>query len=269
MAGPAIAAGLVAAGALGNMFSGKAAAGAQKDIAEQNLAFQLATQGQAVNLAVVAAQKGTPDINDFLAAKKQIDASERGVERLETLIGSLDPALIAAGTEVKKLIEGQEAKILAPMRAERARQRANLIGRLRAEQGEGFELSTAGQAALQRFDEKTVRLETEGQQSALQSVTQFIVGASSARPKESAVTTLAGTEFGIRDLLRKAELHARTIPINALLGAATPQSQDISPQLTAQAQQSFFDTFTTLGTVGLFKSDFFGSGASKGAAGGG
>lgn len=96
-----------------------------------------------------------------------VDINERDLARREKLIASSDPALIEAGQQALKLLQGQDASTLAPIRKQRDQQRQQLLNQLRQRLGPGAEESAAGARALSEFDAATNAQLTGAQQSSL------------------------------------------------------------------------------------------------------
>lgn len=101
------------------------------------------------------------------ALNAAINRQETNVNRQAELYNSLDPAVLAASEQALKLIQGEEAKSLAPLREQRKRQRQELVDRLREQLGPGAETSTAGMQALNQFDQQTSMGLNQAQQLSL------------------------------------------------------------------------------------------------------
>lgn len=245
-----IAAGVATAATVGSAVAGAVAAGEQQGEAqrtqEANLAFAQETRAsasalaqrfgeQAQGFAAQAAADLTPSPTELAAANQQIAVAERAVKRQEELLDSIDPALRAAGDQALALLEGKEAPILKPLQRARQRQRDQLRNRLRETLGPGFEGTTAGQQALQRFDEGTADTLANAQQAA----TSSLLGvAAAARPDLAQLTSIAGVgaerfaSFAERrargsGLQSAAALNAGQLGVSALTGTPV-QQQDIS-----------------------------------------
>lgn len=163
--GPAgIALGATAGGALGGMFDSARDAEAAADAAERAGNKQEAAQLRQQAAAMKAAE-ATPE--ELAQLEQSIALNERDLARKEKLIASSDPAMIEAGQQALKMLQGQEAATLAPIRAQRDRQKAQLINQLRQRLGPGAEESAAGQRALAEFDAATNAQLTGAQDQAL------------------------------------------------------------------------------------------------------
>lgn len=151
------------------------AAQAQERQAQENLAFAKESQKGAVEAA-----RGTPEeIRRFEAG---LASQEANIGREEALLGSIDPALIEASNQVLKLLRGEEASVLDPVKKNRARQRQKLLDSLREQFGPGAESSSAGVQALTAFDAETDNVISNAQQS---SIGQLFGATSSLLPSVS------------------------------------------------------------------------------------
>ena len=151
------------------------AAQAQERQAQENLAFAKESQQGAVDAA-----RGTPEqIRQFEAGLRNQEAN---IGREEALLGSIDPALMEASNQVLKLLRGEEASVLDPVKKNRARQRQKLMDSLREQFGPGAESSSAGVQALTAFDAETDNVISNAQQ---QSIGQLFGATSSLLPSVS------------------------------------------------------------------------------------
>ncbi len=69
-----------------------------------------------------------------------------------------------------QLLQGKSAPVLDNMKQERQRQRDQMLGQLREQYGPGAETSTAGQQAMQKFDQQTSLMLDQAQQQYLSQV---------------------------------------------------------------------------------------------------
>lgn len=111
-----------------------------------------------------------PTAQELVESGKAIQEKDKAISRQEALLNATDPALLEAGGQALKLLRGQQASVLGPIQAERDRQRGQLVTSLRAQMGEGAENTSAGQEALNRFDQQTTQTMASAQQSTLQSL---------------------------------------------------------------------------------------------------
>ena len=139
---------------------GREAAEAQGRMAEAQLAEQRETR----RLATAAAE---PTPQEMQQIERSIALNEQEITRKQRLIDSSDPALIEAGQQALKLLQGAEAKTLDPIRKQREKERAKLQDRLKSKLGSGYETSTAGIQALSSFDEATANTIAGAQQQSL------------------------------------------------------------------------------------------------------
>lgn len=117
-----------------------------------------------------AIDKAMNDPQELMMLNNAMGAAERDLVRQERMIEAMDPAVKEAASQVYNLLQGKEASSMAPLRAERQRQRQTLLNTLRAQLGPGAENSSAGQQALSRFDAETSNVMAQNQQSSLSSL---------------------------------------------------------------------------------------------------
>lgn len=140
--------------------AGKRAAEAQGNIAEAQLAQQREDRDLALKYA-----EATPE--ELAQINRSIALNEADIQRKEKLLASSDPALIEAGSQALKLLRGEEAKTLGPLKANLAAQESKLREKLAQQLGPGWETSTAGIQALQAFNEKANAALSGAQQNML------------------------------------------------------------------------------------------------------
>lgn len=140
--------------------TGKKQADAQEAIARAQEEEQRRTRA-----AALAAAEPSPQ--EMAQLMNSISLNEQDVKRKQKLIDSSDPALIEAGTQALKLLQGQDAATLDPIRRQREKERAKLTQKLQAQLGPGYETSTAGIQALTAFDEATNNALAGAQQQSL------------------------------------------------------------------------------------------------------
>lgn len=131
----------------GGFGAGLDGAEAQENIAKAQLAQQQADRQ-------LALQYATPSPEELAQLNKAIALNEADISRKEKLIASSDPALIEAGKQALQLLQGAEAKTLAPLRSSIAKQEQTLRQKLQAQLGTGYENTTAGIQALNAFKEQ-------------------------------------------------------------------------------------------------------------------
>lgn len=143
--GPAGAAvGAAIGGGVEGSINASNAAEAQGNIAKAQLAEQRATRAAAVSAA-------EPSPQEYQQLSQAITINANDVARKEKLLASSDPALIEAGKQALKLLRGEEAASLSPLKNQLARQETQLREKLRAQLGPGYENTTAGIQALSSF----------------------------------------------------------------------------------------------------------------------
>lgn len=173
--GSLIAAGVAAAASAGTSIAGAAiGAGAKQGIANSQQAQAVADRAQAMQVAAPTAQE-IQGISDRLQQQQRYQAvQEAGLARDQKVLSSLDPSLIEAGQQAQKLMSGQQASILAPMKKQQDFERNQLKQKLAAQLGSGFETSSVGQSALQSFDMQANMQTQQAQMGAFNQVSQYL-----------------------------------------------------------------------------------------------
>jgi hypothetical protein len=139
--------------------AGRDAAKAQGDIAGAQLSQQQSDRSQAVKLA-----EATPQ--ELQQLQQGIDLNKQDIQRKQKLLDSSDPALIEAGQQALKLLRGEDAKTLGPVKAQIAQQEQQRA-KLQAQLGSGYENTTAGIQALQAFNQQSTNALASAQQGSL------------------------------------------------------------------------------------------------------
>lgn len=158
-AGAAVAA-IAGGGILGQAVAGAQVAGAQGRIAEAQLAEARRTR----ELALEAAE---PSPEELAQMNRAVELNEQDIARKTKLLESSDPAIIESGRQALRLLQGEEARTLDPIKRRRQEQRDRLNDRLRAQLGSGFQNSSAGIQAISRFDQETDSLLAQEQDRSL------------------------------------------------------------------------------------------------------
>lgn len=140
--------------------AGKKAAAAQGSIAEAQLAQEREDRALALKYA-------EPSPQELAQIERGIALNEGDIQRKEKLLASSDPALIEAGSQALKLLRGEEAKTLGPLKTNIAKQESALREKLTAQLGPGYENTTAGLQALQAFNEQANASLVNAQQGSL------------------------------------------------------------------------------------------------------
>lgn len=115
-------------------------------------------------------------------AEKDIKNQERNLARQEQLIAQIDPTIIEASQQALKLLRGEDASTLSPLKRQRDLARQKLVNQLREQLGPGAETSTAGIQALTRFDSETSNLMAGAQQQAIGQLGQTAGQFTATRP---------------------------------------------------------------------------------------
>lgn len=136
------------------------AADAQSGIAKSQLEQQQNDRASALKYAA-------PTTQEMDALQKSISLNEGDIQRKEKLIASSDPALMESGKQALQLLRGEDAKTLAPLRENLAKQESQLREKLQSQLGPGYENTTAGIQALEEFKRQSNSSLVSAQQSSL------------------------------------------------------------------------------------------------------
>jgi hypothetical protein len=172
----AIGAGISALGAATAAEGNRASASAAGNAAR---AQQSEAQRQYANLQNIT-DRAT--VSGIAAADKSIAAQDKNISRQEQLISQLDPTIIEASQQALRLLKGESASTLGPLKQQRDQARQKLVNSLREQLGPGAETSTAGIQALTRFDAETSNLFAGAQQAALSNLGNISSQFTSQRP---------------------------------------------------------------------------------------
>jgi hypothetical protein len=194
----AIAGGVAAAGLAVKGIAGAKAAKAKGSIAQQQEA-QAAAERQAVISAAA------PSVGELQAAEKQMQVADRAIARQEELLNAVDPSLIEAGKQALGLLKGEDVKSLDPLKRNRDRQRALLQNQLRERLGAGYETSSAGSEALNRFDQQTSETLAGAQE---QTLGRLLGVAAGVRPDQGQLVGLGGVGLGTQTMFQNRLLNA-------------------------------------------------------------
>ena len=212
-----------------NAKAGDEAARTQGEIAQARAAKAEEQRQEAIRTSM-------PTTAELVALDAQHKETERAIMRQEKILASVDPALIEAGSQALKLLRGQEAQIIAPMRAEQDRQRAKLANDIQKQLGPGGLNSTAGQEALNRFDQNAQLTIAQAQQKSLSDL-MGTVERSGAGAFQGAGGQAYGSELGARNAIQSRQLSAMLgAPTQAFAGA--PFAEALSRTQAQQAQTS-------------------------------
>lgn len=149
------------------------------------------------------AQQGLDEIRnaqspqELAALTQALDQQGQNLQRQSDLFASIDPAIMEASQQAFQLLQGQDAKSLAPLKASRERQRKQLVDRLREQLGPGAETSTAGMQALNQFDQQSSDQLFQAQESSMGNL--FGMASQGAQNRSSlnqGAQTLGGLSMG-------------------------------------------------------------------------
>lgn len=226
--GIAIGAGVMAAStAYGSYQSGQAAnamgnaAGASADMAKW-IYGQAKQFGGELEGRVGEAAKMSP--MEMMAYGSSLDAAQRSVDSDKALLAAIDPALLEASTQALKLLRGEDAQSIGPLKEQRNYQRGQLVRTLREQLGPGAETSSAGIQALNQFDMETSSLLSGTQQSTLG--TLLGVTQQSRQNIGADINTLQNVGIGIGNATNRYANAISNVG-TATLGAMTQTSQNM------------------------------------------
>lgn len=211
-------------------------------------------------------------VSGLAALDKDIANQEKNLSRQEQLISQLDPTIIEASQQALKLLRGEQSQTLAPLQAQRAKQRETLLNTLRQQLGPGAETSAAGQKALQNFDLETSSLMGGAQQSALSNLAGISSQFTSQRPdmlREISGLSAFGQGKTSLSFDQAKMLNALGAPIIGTAGAQFTgdlvQAQKRNQRLDAwnDSNLSIGESWATMGMGSM------GGGGDKGPRGGG
>jgi hypothetical protein len=279
--------GLIFGGAIGNFFAGKSAADAQEQIAKmqkemalQVLQWQRQDRQTALGLAGASPQELAQINQQLLLSMNSLNSQLGSIAKDEELLHAVDPALKEAGMQAYRLMKGQQAEALAPIRAERARQRVGLETALRDQLGSGYKTSTAGFQALSQFDQQTAATLQQTQDATLQS---FLGISAGVRPDVSGKLARAfggAAQIGATGLSALQNITGRQVaafnqsPINYQPLLSTAGADSVGDLTRANNLQGLFGGLSQLGGMGVgmglqnyFQKDILGSIFPKGSFG--
>lgn len=195
------------------------AAQAQEAVARRNQRF--AKEQMALGLKDL--DKYGPQ--ELAALEGSLKQQQTALDRQSQLFDAMDPAILEASSQALKLLRGEDAAALAPIRNDRQRQRQSLLNTLREQLGPGAETSTAGIQALNQFDQETSGLLAGQQQQTLgQLFGMGQTGAANRGSLNQSIGALANIGQGFGDMgLRRANV--RQSFTGAALGAGQALQQ--------------------------------------------
>jgi hypothetical protein len=259
------------------------------DLSKTALGQQSSDRRQAV---IRAGELSAKSYAEYSAIERQLQTKNQGVaaslsglneqiQSIRTSFSQLDPVIQASGEQLVKLIKGEQAEALAPIRAERERQRQQLEGQLAARLGPGYRTSSAGIEALSRFDSQTAVALSDAQGKYIQTLSGTFGQASGTRASLSGIN-LGGeandifrTAAGVDEAVAREESAIQGRQASAYLGAlqATPVDYMAPARIAAGTLDSagtnelrkgaawgeFFGDISGIGAYGLGQSVFGGS----------
>ncbi len=254
----AVGAGISALGGLASREAGRRAAGAAQDAAmaqqaeagrQRDLAVGQATDNQR---QVMALAQASPQ--ELAALEKSYQSAGQNLDREQSLLAAIDPALMEASHQALKLLKGEGSGLTQAMGQKQAMQRAQLVNQIRAQYGPGGETSSVGQKLLQQFDMNANSSMQQANQGALQNAWGIANTDSGARQR-AALAQYQGVGAW-NDSLRRRQSDAQLNTGNALLSAmqnggqqmiGTAGAQYTGDALRAQADQGLANQVMGIG----------------------
>lgn len=218
-------------------------AGKQQAAAEKSIEAQERARQKAMELAQ-ASPGELAQIDRMLRLSEENFAMQmKYIQRDEELLNAVDPALREAGAQALQLLQGKEAAVLAPLKAERARQREALKDSLRQQLGAGYATSSAGIEALTRFDQESQAVTAATQQNVVQS---FLGLSAQVRPD---VAGKVGRAFGQTAEIAGVGLGAMQNIANRQVNAWNGARIDYNPlvQAAGGSERAIAGAFSGLG----------------------
>lgn len=204
------------------------AAQTQLSVAQQQLNDQKAARTTALSLAQPTAQELAAVDRLVTQNQAQLAQSISEVQKGLSIIDSIDPAIKEAGNQAYDLLKGKQAQLLAPVQAQRSRQRQELEGQLASRLGAGFRTSSAGIEALNKFDTATNEALSQTQQQSLLTLGNFFSGASASRnATQNSVLDVQRTQQAGDQIALNALGNIQNRQVAAWNGAAPTASQAV------------------------------------------
>lgn len=203
--------------------------------------------------------RATPQ--ELRAIEEQFGAAMRQLENDEKLLSAVDPALMEASQQALKLLRGEDAASVAPLKRQREEQRQALINSLREQYGGSAESSSLGIKALRQFDNETSQL-LQGAQRGTMGALLGVAGG--ARPNMSNNVSAIGASLGSMGNIQQRRLGASQVGWGQLMSnysgtsnavvssAGAPMtSQVLSNQANAQMWGNIGNQFSNLGGMAM------------------
>lgn len=185
-----------------NAITGQDAADAKANIAKSQQAQQKEDRAFALKNA-----EATPE--ELAQIQRGIALNEADITRKEKLLASSDPALIESGTQALKLLRGEEAKTLGPLKNKIAQDESKLREKLLAQLGPGYENTTAGIQALEAFRQSADTSLNDAQQKSLGMLLGVTQDTSARYGMQSNIQNASGLS-GLFDNIQKRKINAMT-----------------------------------------------------------
>ncbi len=227
-------------------------AAAQQRLAEARLREAKAARTAARRLALPSTAEIASLDRAFRDKERGLEESLAALKKEEAVLAQTDPVVQQAAQGLTNLLKGNQARLLEPVRRQRAKQRAQLENQLAATLGSGFRTSSAGQTALQNFDEQSIGITLNVQQSAISQLTQVL--GTTAGIRRGFASSVAGvfesavrSELGIRQArgdISRRQIAAEGVGLGAIIEGADPGAiGDISRAKSAGEDARAFGEF--------------------------
>jgi len=209
------------------------------------------------------ALKNAESPEELAALRQSLDLQLGAVNKQASLFEALDPAIMEASQQALKLLQGQEAQSLAPLRQQFARDEQALRNQLREQMGPGAETSSAGIQALSELKFRQQQGLASTQQQSLAQL--FGMGQSGAQGRGALNQSIGGiTDIGSAfGNIANRRVGAITGTSQGVVGSAG--SRFTEQTLRGQASSALFNSLIGGAATGA-AAGFFGSGADKVAA---
>ncbi len=201
---------------------------------------------------------------ELAALERSYKQAGNNLDREQSLLSAIDPAMMEASQQALKLLRGENAGITDAMNMQRKTQRAQLVNQLRAQYGPGAETSSVGMKALQSFDMQSNMMSQQANQGALSQA--FGIGTFDAAGRSrSALDQFQNAGHGFSDIQNRklnAEMNSGNGLLNAMSGTANsminaagaPYVQGVQEaQANAALGGSLLNAGTSMGMMGLMQ----------------
>ena len=233
---------------VGGALAGEKKAKAIGDAANAQLGQQQADRDLALKYA-------EPSPDELKQLNQAIGLNETDIARKQKLLDSSDPAIIEAGKQALQLLRGEDAKTLAPLRTNIAKQESALREKLMAQLGPGYENTTAGLQALQAFNEQANGALVNAQQGSLAQLLGVAQDTSGRYGLQSNIANASGLAGMFGNISNRQVSAIRGTPIAA-------GNQFMGDYASAANQQETFGNMINLGSTLYSAGAFGGSGST-------